>query len=156
MAQINRSLFASFSSEKEALPYFLLYSGRWEDRKMYKTICLMKRRRDLTMAQFMDHYENVHSKIGERMMAGRASHYIRRYLRPITFPMPNDTKAAEPPYDVIMEMWYESEEAFRRATQALTPENLAELTADENNLFDRANMHIFHVEEHASVMPSLT
>lgn len=123
---------------------------------MYKTICLMKRRPDLTMEQFMAHYENVHSKIGERMMAGRASHYIRRYLRPIAFPMPNDTKPAEPPYDVIMEMWYASEEAFRQATQALTPENLAELTADEKNLFDRANMHIFHVEEHSSLMPELT
>jgi len=122
---------------------------------LYKTVCLLKRRPDLTMEQFIDHYENVHRKIGERLMGGLAVHYSRRFLRRVEFPMQTETQVAEQPFDVIMELWYESEESFRAALKAQTPENLAEIVADEENFIDRTNMHLFWVEEHESAMPPL-
>ena len=46
---------------------------------MVKSIALIRRRADLTHAQFVDYYENHHAPLAQKFLAG-ARHYQRRYL----------------------------------------------------------------------------
>lgn len=116
---------------------------------MIKMINLLKRNPELSMEEFMDHYENVHRKIGEKYLSKFAIKYIRRYLRPL----PESIFPAEMVrnYDVVMEIWFPDQKAFEDCFAVLvTEEAQAEIVADEEILFDRENMHFFIAEEHES------
>jgi hypothetical protein len=124
---------------------------------MYKIVSLLKRKPGLTMDEFIEHYENVHSKIGERFMGKWVTHYSRRYLRPIKHPLVNGTiHQSEADYDVIMELWFESREGFDEANSSFSPDDLALIIDDEERFLDRSKMsHLFTVEEHFSPPESL-
>lgn len=113
---------------------------------MIKHVGLLKRNPNLTREQFIEHYENVHAKIGEKYLKGRASRYIRRYLSPLVDPSYGVEGEGE--FDIIMELWFENEETYK-ATLALitTPEASAEITADEELLFDRSKNRFFTINE---------
>jgi len=118
---------------------------------MFKTITLLKRRPDLSLDQFIERYETGHSKLGERLLRGSATRYVRRFLRPV--PNPETGEVAEGEHDVVMEIWY-PDRAVWEATMARlsTPEVMAEVVADEETLFDRTKNCFFLVEEHESEM----
>lgn len=116
---------------------------------MFKTIVLLKRRPDLSLAEFIDRYETGHSKLGERLLRGRAVHYVRRYLHPV--PNPDTGETIEGEHDVVMEIWYPDRATWEATMAALSaPELMAEIVADEETLFDRSKSRFFLVEEHAS------
>ena len=54
--------------------------------EMFKQVCFFRKRPDMTMEEFIDYYENQHSRLSERL--GRspsipnAVRYVRRYLTP--------------------------------------------------------------------------
>jgi hypothetical protein len=117
----------------------------------FKTITLLKRRADLTLDQFIERYETGHAQLGARLLRGRASHYARRFLRPV--PNPETGAVAEGEYDVVMEIWYPDRATWEATMAHLSaPEVMAEIVADEETLFDRAKNRFFLVEEHASDM----
>ena len=53
---------------------------------MFKQICFIRKRDDMTMEQFMDYYENQHSqlakKAGLKPALPNAARYVRRYITP--------------------------------------------------------------------------
>jgi DNA-binding Lrp family transcriptional regulator len=113
---------------------------------MIKQVGLLKRNPALSHEQFVDHYEKVHAKIGEKYLKGRASRYIRRYLSPIVDPTYG--VAGDTDYDIIMELWFESENAYKETLAHITtPEASAEIIADEEYLFDRSSNRFFTVTE---------
>ncbi|MDB5441249.1 MAG: hypothetical protein JWM33_3676 [Caulobacteraceae bacterium] len=108
-----------------------------------KTITLLKRRSDLTMEDFIHRYETGHAKLGERVLEGYATRYVRRFLLPL----------GEPAQDceVVMEIWYAVRERFDAfIAYATQPAVYAEIAADEETLFDRSKTRVFFVEEHES------
>jgi hypothetical protein len=112
-------------------------------------VVLLKRRRGLSMAEFIDHYEQVHAPLAAQLSV-RLRRYERRYLHPA--PAFDGGAALEPEYDVITELWYDDMDAYL-ADQAAArdrPELVAAILADERELFDRPKTRIAFVEAHAS------
>ena len=115
---------------------------------MIKQIVFLKRRKDLDLATFKDYYEAHHRKIGERVLAGFAVSYIRRYLDPAHSSTPN------PPFDVITEMWFPDWAAQKACMAHLSdPVIAAEIQADEAELFDPDAKWGGFLSEEVSVMP---
>jgi hypothetical protein len=105
---------------------------------MIKQIGLLSRRPDLSSADFRAYYESHHRLIGEKYLSGRAIHYMRRY----------PGKDANVDFDVIMEIWYPDLAAYEAARAKLaTPEAIAEIIQDEEQLFDRTKHRFFLVDE---------
>lgn len=119
---------------------------------MYKLVGLLKRRPGMTRQDFIRYYETTHRRIGEKYLAGHAVRYMRRFLDPL--PNPLDGTTSEPEFDVILEIWF-SDRARCEATMAMmtAPEIAAEISADEEQLFDRPRNRFFTVEEHVSELP---
>ena len=115
---------------------------------MIKVITLLHRRPGMTREEFIEYYESNHRLIGEKYLKPYASRYVRRFCRPATADV---LKPAEPPCDVVMEIWFPDQAAFDGAMADLsTPEAQAEIVADEEKLFDREKMVSFVVDEYES------
>jgi len=116
---------------------------------MIKMVNLVKRNPAMSMDEFINYYESVHRKIGEKYLSKYASRYVRRYLQPL----PRSVFPTEMPrnYDVVMEIWFPDQSALENCfAELLTPEAQAEISADEEKLFDRDNVHFYVVEEYES------
>jgi hypothetical protein len=89
---------------------------------MFKQICFFRKRRDMTMEQFMDYYENQHSQLSKRM--GRAPsipnavRYVRRYLKREKNPVTGEV--IDPGFDCIMEIWWKSREDFENSQRIIS------------------------------------
>jgi hypothetical protein len=121
---------------------------------MFKQICFFKKRPDMTMEQFMDYYENMHSKLAQRMgwsaSLPNAQRYVRRYVTPV--PNPLTGEVIHPGYDCIMEIWWNTKEDFERGMKGLSadPEKLKIRLEDELQLFATNSNPVVSVVEHDS------
>ena len=116
---------------------------------MIKLVTLLKRRAGLSRADFIAYYESRHRKIGEQVLGGFASHYMRRFLHP------TDGIDRESDFDVLMEIWFPDQARMDACFAHLAePAVAAMIAADEEMLFDRTRNRSFVVEEHVSDMPA--
>ncbi len=107
----------------------------------------------MSREDFIEHYESHHRKIGEKYLGGFATKYQRRYLQSAGF---REQEGEEPPFDVLMEIWYPDQGTLSAALAVLsTDEAQAEITADEERLFDRGLIRSYTVEEYESEMPAV-
>lgn len=114
---------------------------------MFKTLTLLKRRPDIDRPEFIRRYEQGHALLGARLLKGRATRYVRRYLVPV--PNPDTGAVEEPDHDVAMEIWFKDRAAWEATIAYLSaPEVMAEIAADEETLFDRTRSRFFLLEEH--------
>ncbi len=116
---------------------------------MIKLVTLLKRRPGMAKDAFVAYYERHHRLIGEKVLAGYAARYVRRYIEPA------DGVEQDQDFDVVMEIWF-PDTATREAWQARMrdPATHAEIAADEERLFDRDRIRSFIVTEEAdSEMP---
>ena len=88
---------------------------------MFKQVSMMKRHPSLTLEQFIELYESRHAKFGEVLFAD-AKRYLRRYVHPQQNPLTGETKELD--FDVIMEIWWDSEADFAAAMKALMTSDL--------------------------------
>ncbi|MFN3231821.1 MAG: EthD domain-containing protein [Alphaproteobacteria bacterium] len=117
---------------------------------MFKTVCLLKRRAGMSFEDFQAYYETHHRKIGEKVLPHDVR-YMRRYLHPVPNPVTGESPELE--FDVLTEMWFDTQEAFDAAMAALgEPEIAAEIAEDEEKLFDRSKIRFCTIEEHESAM----
>jgi hypothetical protein len=105
---------------------------------VFKQICFFRKRDGMTSDEFMDYYENQHSRLSERM--GRspsipnAVRYVRRYLVPETNPVTG--RVIDPGFDCLMEIWWNSREDFEESQRLIaSPERLPSIKEDEALLF---------------------
>jgi hypothetical protein len=111
----------------------------------YKILLFMKRREDMSVAAFRDYYETHHVPLCERYSSG-VTRYLRRYIDPQ--PHPETGPAAELPFDVITELWFDDEALFKGTLRYLTTTIMPDIiTADEAQLFDRTSFRIATVVE---------
>lgn len=110
-------------------------------------ITLLKRRQGMSHEDFRIYYETHHRRIGERVLAGHATRYVRRYLAPLDgVDQPCDA-------DVVMEIDFPDEAARDACFAALAdPATQAMIAEDEERLFDRARNRTFSVSEASSDM----
>lgn len=110
-------------------------------------ITLLKRRSGMSKADFIAYYESHHRLIGEKVLSGYATRYIRRFLHP-TDGVDQDHDA-----DVVMEIDFPDEATRDACFAAMADEaTMAEIVADEERLFDRSRIRTFTVEERGSVV----
>lgn len=109
---------------------------------------IFRRRKGMSHAEFVEHYETVHARIGERVLAGYATRYVRRF----TTPFGGEDDGGET--DVVMEIDFPDEatmQAFFASVQ--DPEIAAMIAQDEDRLFDRASMKVYRVDGRESDLP---
>ena len=104
----------------------------------------------MSQQAFIDRYESIHSKLGEKYLKGYASHYMRRYIRPAGAA---GASTAKLPADVLMEIWFPTSAEMAACMESLAePSVQREIVADEEQMFDRSKMVSFIVDEHASLL----
>ena len=107
---------------------------------IYKILLPMKRRPGMTTEAFRDYYENQHAPLAARYSTALLR-YVRKYLDP--HPHPETGEATEPPYDVITELWFDDEAAYRSTLAYMTTNTMPpEIVEDEMKLFDRSSFCI--------------
>lgn len=110
-------------------------------------ITLLKRREGMSKADFIAYYEANHRRIGEQVLAGYATRYVRRFLHPV------DGEDQHCDADVVMEIDFPDAATRDACFASLGDPDLAAMIAeDEARLFDRSRIRTFSVEEHASDM----
>ena len=116
----------------------------------FTVITLLKRRAGMSKADFIAYYEEHHRRIGEKVLTGHATRYVRRFLFPV------DGEDHETDADVVMEIDF-PDSATREACYAALarPDIAAMIAEDEEKLFDRSRIRSFSVTESRSVMPPL-
>ena len=113
-------------------------------------VTLLKRREGMTKADFLAYYESRHRVIGEKVLSGWATRYVRRHLRPL-----DGTDLAQDA-DVVLEIDFPDQQTCDACFAAMAdPATMAEIIEDEEKLFDRARIRTYRFEEHASVLPAL-
>jgi hypothetical protein len=116
---------------------------------MLKQVCFFRKRPDMTMKEFMDYYENHHSKLGQKIgkpAIPNAVRYVRRYLTPVKNPVTGQIHDSG--YDCIMEIWWNNREDFERSQAIVAdPQRLPFTMADEKHLFATHANPICLVEE---------
>jgi hypothetical protein len=115
---------------------------------MFKQVSIMKRKPGLTMEEFIERYESVHAKFGEQLFP-EARKYIRRYVHPEPNHLTGETKELD--FDVLMEMWWDSEADYQAAMKRLaTSPLLPALRESGAALFASHDVPAFRVEEFES------
>jgi hypothetical protein len=109
----------------------------------------------MTSDEFMDYYENQHSRLSERM--GRspsipnAVRYVRRYLVPETNPVTG--RVIDPGFDCLMEIWWNSREDFEESQRLIaSPERRPSIMDVEALLFASHDNPVCSVIEYESPM----
>jgi len=117
-----------------------------------KLVTLLTKKPGLSRAEFIEHYETHHRKIGEKYLSGFAVKYQRRYL---TVADAANHAPTELPFDVLMEIWFPDQPAMDAAMALIASESAQEeIAADEERLFDRDLIRSYTVEEYESEMPA--
>lgn len=110
-------------------------------------ITLLKRRHGMSKADFIAYYETHHRLIGEKVLRGYATRYVRRFLHP------TDGTDQHEDADVVMEIDFPDAATREACFAAMGDEaQMAEIVADEEKLFDRSRIRTFTVEERGSEM----
>ena len=117
---------------------------------MFKAMVMIKRKRGMSMQDFINYYETRHAPLGYSKVPN-----LKRYVRHFIRPYGNDVYSAdaEPPYDVLTEIWFDDEADFKQGMAYLTsPETAAIIGADEENLFEKASIRFMIMEDHETQM----
>ncbi len=113
-------------------------------------LTLLKRREGMSKADFIAYYETHHRLIGEKVLSGWATRYVRRHLHPL------DGADVAHDFDVVLEIDFPDQATCDACFAAMAdPKIMGEIVADEERLFDRARMRTYRVEERASNLPAV-
>jgi hypothetical protein len=121
---------------------------------MFKQVVFFKKRPDMTMESFIDYYENMHSKLAQRLglkpSLPNAQRYVRRYITPENNPLTGEL--IDSGYHCIMEIWWNTREDYDAAMKGLSadPEILKFRLEDERQLFATNSNPVCSVVEYDS------
>ena len=126
---------------------------------MFKQVVFFKKRDDMSMDEFIDYYENMHSRLAERLglkpSLPNAQRYVRRYLS--IEPNPLTGELLDPGYQCIMEIWWNSRDDYEVAMKGLSadPKILELRLEDERMLFASNSNPVCSVVEYDSPVASV-
>lgn len=109
-----------------------------------KAVALLARKPGLSHAEFVDYYENNHSKL-IRSLLPQIVEYRRNYLDRSS--AIGTDGAVDPDFDVISEFVFDDMSGYEGmlATHA-QPEVAAAIAADEENFLDRSRIRMYVVD----------
>jgi uncharacterized protein (TIGR02118 family) len=110
---------------------------------MPKLFAFITARPDLSREAFVEYYETRHAPLVRRLLP-MIGDYRRNYLDDDLLPF----RSTGPDYDVITEMWFESDEQLEAFWSRIQqPEILAEIRQDEANFLISDRTRLIGVEE---------
>ena len=114
---------------------------------MFKAAALLKRKKGMSMPDFIKHYETVHA-----LLAVKGVPSLKKYVRHFLTSVGNDEYGvSELPYDAITEIWFDDKADFERGmAELIAPATRAAITADEVNLFDKDLIRFVTFEDRES------
>ena len=112
---------------------------------MFKVIVLLKRKKGMSFDEFKRAYEAKHAIVG-RSVAPLMRKYVRNFLTPASSELAPE---GDPPFDCVTEVWYDSEEDYRRTMEANAsdPNAKALLAQDREDFFDGSKTRWYTVCE---------
>lgn len=105
---------------------------------MIRTLSLIKRRADLSRAEFRSHYETTHAPLALPHMAG-LERYVRYHLE--------EELTGEIGFDVVSAFWFADAEATARLNETLASEAGRPILEDELTFMDKPANTFFPVSE---------
>ena len=115
---------------------------------MVKAVALLARKPELTHEQFVEYYENNHSKL-IRSLLPQIREYRRNYLDHSSGIGAADVNG--PDFDVISEFVFDNRAAYdAMLTTHNQPEVKAAIEADEANFLDRSRTRMYLVDTYES------
>ena len=116
-----------------------------------KIVTLLKRKAGMSREDFVRYYESRHAVLATEVVPGLMD-YRRMYIDPgrPAFGMPADSLG----FDVITTLVFADAAAYEHAFQTLARPDIAQRIAeDEEQLFDRACIKAYIVDEYISELP---
>jgi hypothetical protein len=118
---------------------------------MLKAVVLLKRKKELTREQFIQHYENNHVPLVRELLP-TIGKYVRNYLSERSVSAGRQEAAVgsapAPYFDVITELWFGDQGAYDRFIADLNdPSTSKRLQEDEERFLDRSIVQTFSVAE---------
>ena len=108
---------------------------------MIKAMSLIRRKPGLSREEFARHYEEVHVPLALKHFPFKR--YVRNYVAG-----PDD--AAEPGFDCITEVWFETMEDCQAAAEFSASDAYSVIAEDEERFMDRSRIVAFLVEENGA------
>jgi hypothetical protein len=116
---------------------------------MFRCVALLRKRHDLSREQFIDYYEQKHSKLILSLLPGILN-YTRKYVEidgAYLYPAISHLDL-----DVVTELTFADRASYEKFAQKAGETDIAKLIAeDEQHLFDRDFTRMFIVDEFSSV-----
>lgn len=117
---------------------------------MIKLVMCLRRRSDMSRAEFQDYWQNQHGPFFQKNAATMRS---KKYLQSHTIDSPlndgmKESRGMQPEYDGVAEVWFDSEEDLMEAMSSDEMQKLsALLLEDEGKFVDHAKSCAFIVRE---------
>jgi uncharacterized protein (TIGR02118 family) len=108
---------------------------------MIKAMSLIRRKPGLTREEFARHYEEAHVPLALKHFPFKR--YVRNYVVG-----PDD--AAEPDFDCVTEVWFETMEDCQAAAEFSASDAYSVIAEDEERFMDRSRIVAFLVEENGA------
>ena len=120
---------------------------------MIKMVALMKRKAGISTDEFINYYENHHTRLFQDKLKGLGIvRYVRRYFTPIADPISGELRASA--FDGIMEVWFENEQSFHNWHRGPKDPNFTQIVLeDEAKLFDKSQAFFNTVKECETPIP---
>lgn len=117
---------------------------------MIKQVVFLQKRADMSMEEFIDYYENEHTRLAQRVgNMPSALRYVRRYVRPEKNAVTGEVHDCG--FACIMEIWWDNREDFENSQRLVAdPERLPLVVEDEKRLFATHSNPVCIVEEYDS------
>ena len=109
---------------------------------MYKLHIFMRRKPDLTFAEFSKHWRTVHAAVVTSQSASKR--YIRRYIQCHSLPVTLKGRLSST-FDGIAEVWFDDQASAE--TFFATVDYQKNIVADENKFMDRDNCELLFTDE---------
>lgn len=106
---------------------------------MIKIMLLVNRKPGVSREEFRRHYESTHAPLA----ASHLKHLVRYVRNYVTGQFRTDFDC-----DVVTEFWFDYPGTWREARQALLPQDMLDLFAeDEARFMDRGSMRVLVIEQ---------
>lgn len=117
------------------------------DELPIKIVSFLRRRSDLSPAEFERYYETHHAPLALSLLPGIAR-YTRSYINPDSMTVDRTGGDLTPPCDVITEIWFRTEADYQKFQAACAdPEIVKTFVEDEARFMDMQSVKSYTVRE---------
>ncbi|MFC1822261.1 EthD family reductase [Thermodesulfobacteriota bacterium] len=106
---------------------------------MIKLLAFLKRKDGITFEEFSNYWKDNHGPLVKKLLP-EAKRYVQNHAR-------KGSEKGEQPFDGVAELWFESDEAWKKTAAAFGGEEGKTIQKDELNFLDQSKSVFFVTEE---------